>query len=94
MYFKGDLVVGLNKRERNTQLLGKVRMVCTSQKCFFNAMYNDFYTFLKREEKFILEAASKRFHSIYNTCPAVSSAWSGKSPLGAPWALMGSLVGV
>lgn len=50
-------------------------------------MYNEFYTSLKREKKFILEVASKRFHSMYNTCPAVSSAWSTESPPRAHWGL-------
>lgn len=36
--------------------------------------------FLKSEKKFILEAASKRFHTMYNTCPVMSCLVQKKSP--------------
>lgn len=67
------------------QLLRRVRMIYTSLTFSFHAMYNDFHAFLKREKKFILEAAFKRFHSLGSPLPSRESAWSRESSLGAPW---------
>ena len=37
---------------------------------------------VEKEKKNILEVVSKSFYSLYNTCPAVRSAWSAESLLG------------